>query len=200
MSALARKAVGNIAGYDYGEAAPSPLTLKELDELKATVDFTDEDRQALVRAGRILVPQAEAMVDEWRAVIGAHKHLGRWFLGLDGKPDDRYKSLVKARFVRWVVDLFERPFDQAWLDYQEEIGLRHTPAKKNDTDHARTPDHVPLRHLFAFCAPVSLSVGRRLKAAGTPPNEAERMQAAWTKAVILSVTLWSRPYAKDGLW
>jgi hypothetical protein len=31
-------------------------------------------------------------------------------------------------------------------------------------------------------------------------DEAERMQAAWTKAVILSITLWTRPYAKDGLW
>src|SRR5436190_11783636 len=31
------------------------------------------------------------------------------------------------------------------------------------------------------------------------PREAERMRIAWTKAVILSITLWSAPYEKDGL-
>ena len=44
------------------------------------------------------------------------------------------------------------PHDQAWLDYQEEIGLRHTRAKKNRTDNAQTPPHIPLRYLLAFTA------------------------------------------------
>jgi len=26
------------------------------------------------------------------------------------------------------------------------------------------------------------------------------MQAAWTKAVILTLTLWARPFARDQLW
>jgi hypothetical protein len=33
-----------------------------------------------------------------------------------------------------------------------------------------------------------------------PPDEADRLESAWTKAVILSITLWSRPYVKEGLW
>jgi hypothetical protein len=33
-----------------------------------------------------------------------------------------------------------------------------------------------------------------------PPNEMDRLQAAWTKAVILSIAPWSRPYAQEGLW
>jgi len=37
---------------------------------------------------------------------------------------------LKRRFVQWVVDVAIRPHDRAWLDYQEEIGLRHTPEKK----------------------------------------------------------------------
>ena len=32
--------------------------------------------------------------------------------------------------------LAEQPLDQAWLDYQHEIGLRHTRNRKNTTDHA----------------------------------------------------------------
>jgi hypothetical protein len=70
------------------------------------------------------------MVDSWRAAIGAQRHLARWFSGPDGKPDDEYKATVKKRFVQWVVDACLRPHDQMWLNYHEEIGLRHTPEKK----------------------------------------------------------------------
>jgi hypothetical protein len=61
---------------------------------------------------------------------------------------------VKARFVQWVVDAVSRPRDQACLDDQEEIGLRHTPAKKQ-TDGAHTPPVVPLRYLLAFVTTVT---------------------------------------------
>ncbi|HEY1796099.1 MAG TPA: hypothetical protein VGG57_08265 [Stellaceae bacterium] len=46
--------------------------------------------------------------------------------------------------------------DPAWLDYQEQIGLRHTPAKKNATDDVERPDVVPLRYIWAFAGPVIL--------------------------------------------
>ena len=89
-------------------------------------------------------------MDSWRAVIAAQPHLAKWFVGPDGRPDDEYKARVKKRFVQWVLDACFRPHDQAWLDYQQEIGMRHTPAKKNQTDHAQTPSVVPLRYLIAF--------------------------------------------------
>ena len=34
------------------------------------------------------------------------------------------------------------------LERRSEIGLRHTPAKKNETEHAHTPNVVPFRHLL----------------------------------------------------
>src|SRR5207248_9057481 len=176
-----------IKGYDYGNVARSPVTLDGLRALEATVGFTDDDRRALRQAGRILEPHAEELVDGWRAIIGAQEHLARWFFDPDGKPDDAYKAAVKPRFVRWIVDLCTRPFDQAWLDYQHEIGLRHTPAKKNATDRRSTPPVVPLRYLLAFVAPVLSSVRTRLRDAAASPGEAERMYVAWTKVVILSV-------------
>jgi hypothetical protein len=189
-----------IAGYHYGQVPRSPVSLRELKELEATVGMTDEDRACLRRAGALLSDQAEALVDGWRAIIGSQPHLAASFFGPDQRPDEHYKAAIKRRFVRWMVDLLERPFDQDWLDYQEEIGLRHTPAKKNVTDHAETPPQVPLRFLIAFAVPVVQSLRPRLEAKGLHPDEAERVQAAWTKAVILSIALWSRPYAKDGLW
>ena len=140
------------------------------------------------------------MVDGWRSKIGAQTDLAKWFFGPEGKPDDAYKAKVKPRFVRWVIDLCERPFDQDWLDYQNEIGLRHTPARKNVTDHAATPSVVPLRYLIAFAAEVIVSARDVLARASVPPDEVDRLHAAWTKAVLLSVALWSRAYSQKDLW
>jgi hypothetical protein len=93
-----------------------------------------------------------------------------------------------------------QPHDQRWLDYQEEIGLRHMPAKKNRTDNAQTPSVVPQRYLFAFTAIVITTIGGFLAESGHPKENLVRMQDAWTRAVLLAVTLWSRSYAKDDLW
>jgi len=139
------------------------------------------------------------MVDSWRALIAKYSYLWQWFAGPDGKPDDAYKASVKRRFVQWVVDVAIRPHDQAWLNYQEEIGLRHTPAKKNKTDGKATPPVVPMRYLIGFI-PIVLPV-RKFFAEEVPnANELDALESAWTKAVLLHVTLWSRPYAVDGLW
>src|SRR5205814_8990328 len=127
-------------------------------------------------------------------------HLPLWVSRSNGKPYDAYKVAVRTRFVQWLVYLCTKPFDQSWLDKQQEIGLRHTLEKKNATDVRPTPPLVPLRYLLAFVVPVLSSVQTYLVRAAASPREAERMRIAWTKAVILSITLWSAPYAKDGLW
>jgi hypothetical protein len=87
--------------------------------------------------------------------------------------------------------------DQAWLDYQQEIGLRHTPAKRNMTDRAATPPQVPLRYLIAFMAPVMETVRHQLQSKGLAPADVDRLHAAWTKAVILSIALWIPGQARD---
>jgi hypothetical protein len=191
-----------IHGYNYGtaRAAHSPVTLDELRMLEQAVGWTEADGDAIAMAGKVLVGQEEAMVDSWRSIIGEHEHLAKWFFGPDGKPDEAYKAAVKQRFVRWVTDLCRRERDQAWLDYQEEIGLRHTPAKKNRTDEAQTPHVVPLRYLEAFTSVVITTTKEFLKKPDRSSEEVERMHAAWTKAVLLTLALWSRPYAKEGLW
>jgi hypothetical protein len=194
--------MNDISGYDYGRpaAARSPIGLDELRPLEATVGWTAQDSAALKTAGDVLHDQAEAMVDSWRSEIGKQPHLAKWFFGPDGKPDENYKAAVKQRFVQWVIDTCTRRRDQAWLDYQEEIGLRHTPAKKNVTEGARTPDLVPLRYLLAFAAPVIIGAKNFLAAKGHPAAEVEKMHEAWTKAVLLELALWSRPYAQHNLW
>ena len=106
---------------------------------------------------------------------------------------------MKQRFVQWVVDVATRPHDRAWLDYQEEIGLRHTPAKKNKTDGRQTPLWVPLRYLLGFL-PVVTEIRSVLESEITDAGELRALERAWTKAVHLHVVLWSRPYVTDGLW
>src|SRR5207249_7165060 len=109
----------------------------------------------LNRAGEILVDEADALVDHWRGIIAAHPHLASYSAGLDGQPNPAYSAASRPRFVQWVRDVCQRPFDQAWLDYQHEIGLRHTHAKKNQTDNANVlEDHVPLRCLLLAFTPV----------------------------------------------
>jgi hypothetical protein len=191
-----------IPGYDYGtaRAARSPLTLDELHAMEQSVGWTAQDDAALKRAGEVLRDQAEALVDTWRARIGKQPDLAKWFFDPDGKPDEAYKAAVKKRFVQWVIDACTRPRDQAWLDYQEEIGLRHTPAKKNQTDGRHTPDVVPLRYLLTFQGPAILDAKPFLASQGHAAADVAAMHDAWTKIVLLHITLWSRPYAREGLW
>ena len=139
------------------------------------------------------------MVDSWRALIASQSHLTQWFLAPDGKPDEEYKAAVKRRFVRWVIDVATRPHDHAWRDYQEEIGLRHTPEKKNKTDTRHTPPLVPLRYLLAF-VPVVTRVRQFFESAIADRAQLDAIEHAWTKAVHLHVTLWARPFTGDGLW
>src|SRR5918999_6246722 len=56
-----------IPGYAYGsdEAARSPVSTEELDLLKQTVLFSDQDRDALRLAGEVLEDQVEPLLDVW---------------------------------------------------------------------------------------------------------------------------------------
>jgi len=191
-----------IPGYDYGKpaSARSPISLDELRQLEASAGWTEEDAAVLQKHRGIFEGRAGEMVDSWRAVIGSQPHLAKWFFGPDGKADEDYKARVRKRFVQWVHDACDRPRDRIWLDYQEEIGLRHTPEKKNLTDGADTASVVPLRYLYAFTAVAAVTAHQYFVEAGVGGDELQRLQDAWLKAVLLHVTLWSRPYSKEGLW
>jgi hypothetical protein len=190
-----------IPGYVYGtrESAVSPLSDEDLRHLEETVGWSETDAGVLERHAELFRQQAEHMVDSWRAVIAGQAHLAKWFVGPDGKPDDEYKARVKRRFVQWVIDAALRPHDRDWLNYQEEIGLRHTPAKKNVTDGRQTPSLVPLRYLLAF-VPIVLPIRNFFAESIHDEKELKKLQDAWSKSVLLHVALWSRPYAVAGYW
>ncbi len=188
----------NIPGYTYGSASQSPVTLKELEELKKAVLFSAEDEKYLKMAGEVLKDQIDAVLDLWYGFVGSHPHLVYYFSGPDGKPDANYLEAVRKRFGQWILDTCNRPYDQTWLNYQHEIGLRHHRTKKNKTDNVRSVPHVPLRYLIAFIYPITATIKPFLAKKGHSPDEVDKMHQAWFKSVTLQVALWSYPYAKDG--
>jgi Protoglobin len=188
-------------GYTYDDTAlaPSPVSMADLEAIQASLLWTADDAELLRRAGDILVPQTEDILDVWYGFVGAHSHLVAAFAGPDGEPDAGYLAAVRERFGQWISDLCTRGFDETWLAYQEEIALRHT-SKKNQTDGVDSPsDHVPLRHLVALAVPITVTIRDFLRNGGAEPDEIDAMYHAWLKAVVLSVVLWARPYSPD-LW
>lgn len=189
------------AGYTYDDPnlARSPISVDELAALHASVLWTDDDAQALRRAGEVLAPQTEAILDVWYGFVGANAHLVATFAGADGQPDAAYLAAVRQRFGRWIIDLCTRPHDGQWLAYQEEIAQRHTTSKGHTDNVASTATHVPLRDLIALVVPITLTIQQFIGADGADPEEIEARYQAWFKAVTLTVALWARPYSPE-MW
>lgn len=191
-----------IPGYTYGDAEVprSPVSMKQLELLRSTLLWTDEDDHALRMAGDVLADQVGDVLDVWYDYVGSHPHLAAYFAPPGGDPDGHYLERVRRRFEQWVLDTCRRPYDQAWLDYQYEIALRHTRDKKNQTDQADAVDQIHLRYIIAFIYPITATIRSFLVKKGHNEEDVDHMHQAWTKAVILQVALWSLPYVKEGAW
>lgn len=192
--------MNHIPGYTYGTTAvsPSPVSLAEFDKLKATVLFNDDDAHYLQMAGEVLADQVEDILDLWYGFVGSHPHLLYYFTDGAGSVLPDYLAAVRQRFGQWIRDLCQRPYDQTWLDYQHEIALRHASARKNQTDHVASVPLIHYRYLVAFIYPITATIRPFLAAKGHSADEVEKMHQAWFKAVVLSVTLWSKPYIIEG--
>lgn len=191
----------NIPGYTYGTAAVprSPVTLADFESMRKSVLFGDEDVKYLRLSHDIVKDQVEAILDVWYGFVGSNPHLLASFTSKsDGKPLGDYLAAVRKRFGQWILDTACAKYDQQWLDYQHEIGLRHHRTRKNQTDGAASTNIVPFRDLFALVFPVTLTLRPFLSKKGNSAEDVEKMYAAWVKSCLLQVTLWSHPYIKDG--
>jgi hypothetical protein len=197
----ARTEKPKIPGYDYGsdKVAKSPITLEEWEQLKKSALFSDEDVIYLRLSQEVLEDQIEHLLAAWRGIIFANPHLRAY----DEDPkthevDADYAAAVKKRFGQWVLDTARAEYDQAWLDYQYEIGLRHHRSKKNKTDDGHTAGHIRARDLIAFSAATVVPLKPYLAKKGHPAEVVNRMYDAWWKSMILQVTLWTQPYIREG--
>ena len=195
-----KKSTGDIAGYDYGSSVvpPSTVSLRELGELKVTVGFTGEDERYLRLAGQVLGDQTKKIVEHWRSgIIASIPHLARHSRTREGNPLPQYLAKSNQRFEQWVLDTCLRPYDQTWLDYQQEIALRHTSLKKNQVDGVQSTLHVPLRDIIAFVPVMNETIKPYLAAKGHSSEDVEKMHFAWCKSLQLQIALWTSLYAKQ---
>lgn len=190
-----------IAGYTHGspQLARSPVSLAAFERLKKSALFGEDDLAALRQSCQVLEGQTEAILDVWYGFVGANDHLLASFKDkASGQPIGPYLERVRARFAQWILDTARAEYDQRWLDYQHEIGLRHHHTKKNQTDGVAGASIVPFRDLFALIIPITFTLRPFLANKGHSTEEVERMYNAWLKSCLMQLTLWSYPYVKDG--
>jgi len=191
------KVAEHIHGYTYGTAdVPlSPVSAQELENLKASVGFTEEDQRYLRMAGEVLAGQTKQIVDHWRnGIIAGIPNLSRHTRSPEGNPIPAYSANSGLRFQQWILDTCLRPYDQDWIDYQQEIALRHTALKKNQVDGVHSTPYVPLRDIIAFIAVINETIQPYLAAKGHSAEEVDQMRQAWCKSMQLQLALWARPY------
>lgn len=195
------KPVAAVAGYTMGtEAVPrSPVSTADFELLKSTVLFSDDDVSALRQSREVLRPHIDEILDTWYGFVGSQPQLLASFSDpRSGEPDGEYLEAVRKRFGQWILDTARADYDQAWLDYQYEIGRRHHRVGKNRTDGADAADHIQFRYVPALFYPVTATLKPFLARGGHPPDEVERMHQAWIKSVLLQTILWSYPYVREG--
>lgn len=196
-----KKVADDIHGYTYGtaEISVSPVSMRELDDLKISVGFTEEDQRYLQLAGEVLADQTRQIVEHWRSgIIASIPNLARHSRTPEGDAIPDYLAKSNLRFEQWILDTCLRPYDQDWLNYQEEIALRHTSLKKNKVDGVRSTRYVPLRDMIAFIAVMNETIKSYLAAKGHSAEEVDKMHRGWCKSLQLQAALWARPYADAG--
>ena len=192
---------GDVPGYALGlpTLARAPYSMADLTALQKSMLFSADDVAALRQSRAILADQTEAVLDVWYGFVASTPELVVFFGDTrSGQPDGAYLVAVRKRFALWILDTADATYDQAWLDWQYEIGLRHNRLKKNKTDGAHGPAQVDFRYLPALTIPITTTLKPFLAKKGASAADVEKMHAAWVKAVLMQAILWSHPYIKDG--
>jgi hypothetical protein len=185
--------------YDQRALAKAPYTMIDLKSLQASLLFTDEDVRALRQSKAILADQSDAILDVWYGFVAATPELVYFFSDAKtGKPDGAYLEAVRRRFALWILDTADANYDQRWLNWQYEIGLRHNRIKKNETDRAPSVAQINFRYIPALTIPITTTLKPFLAKKGASAAEVEAMHAAWLKSVLMQSILWSQPYIKEG--
>jgi hypothetical protein len=189
-----------IPGYSYGtpDVARSPISTDDLQSLKVTAEFTEEDERYLRLAGEVLADQVEQIVHHWRnGIIASIPNLARHSRTPEGSVIPEYLAASNLRFEQWILDTCLRPYDRDWINYQQEIAFRHTSLKKNKVDGVRSTPFVPFRDVIAFVAVMNETIKPYLAAKGHPVEQVDKMHRAWVKSMQIQIALWVGPYTND---
>jgi hypothetical protein len=196
-----KKIADHIPAYTYGtpDVTVSTVTLEELEKLKITTGFTAEDERFLRLAGEVLADQTKQIVSYWRSsIIASIPNLARHSRTPQGEAIPEYLAQSNLRFEQWILDTCLRPYDQDWLNYQQEIALRHTSLKKNQADGVISTPFVPFHDIVAFVAVMNDTIRPYLAAKGNTEDEVNGMHRAWCKSLQMQIALWAKPYFDQG--
>ena len=179
-------------------AAPLPISLADLEKLKQSIGFTQEDEKYLHLAGAVLADQTRALVDKWRGIIAGTPHFQKHSQIVNGELTETCSKNGSSRFQQWILDTCLRPYNQDWLNYQQEITSRQTAATKIDAgDDVEPMPYVPLREIIAFSAVINDTIKPFLAAKGHNAAEVEKMHSAWCKSVLMQTALWAEPGVEE---
>jgi len=79
---------------------PFTLTLEDLNLLKQTVLFTEDDEKYLRLAGEVLADQIDAILDLWYSFCWfSHHHLAQYFSTPDNQLIDRVSCCCSNDFI-----------------------------------------------------------------------------------------------------
>ena len=193
-----KKISESIPGYSYGktDVARSAVSTLDLENLKTSAGFTKEDEHYLRLAGEVLADQTKQIVDHWRrGIIANIPSLARHSRTPEGNAIPEYLANSNLRFEQWILDTCLRPYDQDWINYQQEIAFRHTSLKKNKVDGVRSTPYVPLRDIIAFIAVMNETIKPYFAGKGNSTEDVAKMHAAWCKSIQMQLALWVGPYS-----
>ena len=93
MTLLVARSVGqveDVTEYTPGEPqlSPSPVTLEELELLKRSLMFGEDDQQYLRLSLEVLRPQVEDILDVWYGFVGSNPHLLAAFVDQERQVPD----------------------------------------------------------------------------------------------------------------
>ena len=145
-----KKVAEHIDGYTFGtpEVAPSAVSMQQLEDLKVSAGFTEEDRRYLQLAGTVLEDQTRQIVEHWRSgIIAGIPNLARHSRTPEGEPNPDYLAKSNLRFQQWILDTCLRPYDQAWLDLSaRDCSPAHEPQEESDRSRQLYIARTPARH------------------------------------------------------
>jgi hypothetical protein len=82
--------------------AKSLVTLQQLEDLKISAGFTDEDQGYLRLAGEVLADQTAQIVHHWRnGIIASIPNLARHSRTPEGEANPEYLAKSNLRFQQW---------------------------------------------------------------------------------------------------
>jgi len=163
----------NIPAYHEDTQSTCPISLQEFELLKETVLWTEEDESYMHMSADILREQVENIADVWTSFISVYPHLSKNFASLEE---------LNEQIKKWILYSATASYDEKWLSQQFSKvmplkNFRYAP--------------VLAYPLIATLKPFLCK--KHLRSA----EDVECMHQAWTKSVLLQLSLWSRRYVRD---